>query len=205
MAATTDVSICSQALLLLGADPIQSFEDGTDEANAAAELYPTVKAMVLSKGKWRFTITKKRLSRLSTAPLTKWQYQYQLPSARLVDGPIKVFDSDADNARPITHYEIAGVVLYSDEEAIYVDYQTAVDESGWPPYFIHLMVIAMAAHLAGPVTESDSTGKRYWDMAFGTPQERGMGGLLGDALTQNAQESPPSSIPSDEFILVRSQ
>ena len=36
----TSLSICSDALLMLGASPISSFTEGTDEANVCNSLYP---------------------------------------------------------------------------------------------------------------------------------------------------------------------
>ena len=39
----TDISICSDALILLGAAPISSFADGTDIAQACERLYPDLR------------------------------------------------------------------------------------------------------------------------------------------------------------------
>lgn len=203
--ATTDVDICARALILLGADPIQSFDDETDEASTCGNLYGTVKEFVLSKYPWRFTVEKRQLARESASPQTRWKYQFKLPSDRLQDGPIAVYNDDGEGARPIANYEIAGTVLYADDTKIYIDYQTKVDEGGWPPYFVHLMVHAVAAHLANAITDQTTTTKFYMQMTFGTPEQQWMGGLMASAMSQNALESPPKNIDSGEFIRARSQ
>ena len=51
----TDVSICSQALLLLGANQITSFADGTAPSSICSVLYPRVKAQTLGMYPWSFT------------------------------------------------------------------------------------------------------------------------------------------------------
>ena len=42
-AGDTSLSICSDALLMLGARPISSFSEGTDESNICDRLYPNSK------------------------------------------------------------------------------------------------------------------------------------------------------------------
>jgi hypothetical protein len=82
-AGDTGVSICSDALILLGAKPISSFNDGTDESNTCDRLYPDVRDMTLSMYPWSFSYKKAALSQLITTPATEWRYEYQLPGDRL--------------------------------------------------------------------------------------------------------------------------
>ena len=76
----TDVSICSQSLLLLGANQITSFADGTAPSSVCSVLYPRVKSQTLGMYPWSFTLTKQQLGRLTTAPTNVYLYAYQLPS-----------------------------------------------------------------------------------------------------------------------------
>jgi hypothetical protein len=46
-AGDTSLSICSDALIMLGARPISSFNDGTDEATVADRLYHDVRDQIL--------------------------------------------------------------------------------------------------------------------------------------------------------------
>ena len=78
-AGDTPVSICADALILLGASPISSFNDGTDEANSCDRLYPDIRDMALSMYPWSFAYKKVKLARLITTPVSEWAYEYQLP------------------------------------------------------------------------------------------------------------------------------
>jgi hypothetical protein len=80
----TDIKICSDALLMLGANPISSFTEGTDESNICDRLYPDIKIRTLTMYDWSFSFKKTQLARLVTTPTNEYKYEYQLPSgARL--------------------------------------------------------------------------------------------------------------------------
>ena len=76
----TDVSLCSKALLKIGAQTITSFEDGTAESEVSANLYPLVRDSLLSSYPWSFAIAQKRLGRLDLTPVADFKYAFQLPS-----------------------------------------------------------------------------------------------------------------------------
>lgn len=57
-AGDTQVSIANQALLLLGADTIASFSNGTAVGNALDIIYPKVKTTTLGMYPWTFTLKK---------------------------------------------------------------------------------------------------------------------------------------------------
>ena len=42
----TDIGLCSQALLKIGAATISSFEDSSSEAEVAANLYPLLLSLI---------------------------------------------------------------------------------------------------------------------------------------------------------------
>ena len=48
-AGDTDLSICSDALILLGASPLSSFTEGTDAAQVCDRLYPDFRDSMLSR------------------------------------------------------------------------------------------------------------------------------------------------------------
>ena len=54
----TNITICNQALNLLGADTISSFTDTTnDAATVCNNIYETVKKQTLSMYPWSFALT----------------------------------------------------------------------------------------------------------------------------------------------------
>jgi hypothetical protein len=120
-AGDTGVSICSDALILLGAKPISSFNDGTDEANSCDRLYPDVRDMMLMMYPWSFAYKKVQLAKLITTPNSEWTYEYQLPGDRL-GNPRAVFRTNQINERPTKSWEIIGDKLMTNEEEIFVDY-----------------------------------------------------------------------------------
>ena len=79
-AGDTDVTICNKALLLLGAEAITSFSDGSPAAQACDTIYKEVKNSTLGMYRWSFTIAKTQLAQDTATPNSEWRYQYRLPN-----------------------------------------------------------------------------------------------------------------------------
>lgn len=141
---TTSIDICSRALVMIGANPITSFEEGTTESRVAVTLYETTARDQLSRYRWRFAVGQVQLSRLTETPLAKWDAAYQLPATCLQPTTLLVADQPLDFDR----YEDMLFCNASDSEPVYLDGIYRVDEQFWPPYFIALMELAMASHFA---------------------------------------------------------
>lgn len=201
--AVTDVSICSEALLRLGDATIASFTDGTDRATLCANIYPTRKDAILSSYDWRFTVTKEQLAIETTDPINEWANAFKLPSARIIDGPIAVFNSTQVGAGTITGFEIFGDQLFTNEAVIVVDYQTIVDESKWPKYFVEFMTKVLMVELAFPITDQANLREGLFKEVFGLPNEAGMGGMFAAARARNSRESPP--VPIRDFTLINAR
>ena len=77
------LTVCSDALLLLGAKPISSFNEGTDAANVCDRIYPTLRDSTMQAYPWSFTFKKVQLARTINTPVNQYRYEYQLPSDRL--------------------------------------------------------------------------------------------------------------------------
>lgn len=199
--AVTDVSLCSNALLRLGAKAISSFTDGTPRATLCSGIYPTVKNDILSRYDWNFTKTKAQLSRLTEAPLNVWSYKFTLPGDRLTDGPMAVYNSSAVGALPIKDFEIFSDGLYADDTEIYIDYtKDSTSESNWPVYFQNFVIAALMAELAYPITDQANLAKLLDEKAWGTVAEGRSGGLFAATKARNAKEDPP--IVFQDFTLV---
>ena len=201
-AGDTSVAICSDALILLGAKPISSFNDGTDEANSCDRLYPDVRDMTLSMYPWSFAYKKVKLSKLITTPTTEWRYEYQMPGDRL-GNPRAVFETSNAYARPVKLWEIQGDKLLTNYEEVYIDYPYQTPEYAMPQYFVQLLKYMMAWHLAYPITEQE-TKTGYWQgVAIGAPSENGRGGYFRQAMNIDAQGQPPQIIEDYELVAVR--
>ncbi|HYZ32347.1 MAG TPA: hypothetical protein VE684_08710, partial [Crenalkalicoccus sp.] len=73
----TALALCSRALLKIGAQPIASLDEGTAEAEVAANLYPAVRDALLSAHPWSFATGQETLPRLAARPVADFAYAYQ--------------------------------------------------------------------------------------------------------------------------------
>lgn len=198
----TGVSICADALILLGAEPISSFNDGTDESNSCDRLYPDTRDSTLVMYPWSFNTKKVQLARLLTAPNSVWKYAYQLPGDRLAN-PRAVYESANPGASVQKDWEIQGDQLLTNLESVFIDYQYSAGEFAWPQYFVQLMKYMMAWHLAEPITEQQDKSLRWERKAVGDPSENGRGGFFRTATQIDAQGQPTRAIEDYTLIAVR--
>ena len=75
----TKLSICSEALIMLGAAPLSSFATGTDEAQVADRLYDDIRDTILMQYPFSWSVKKVKLARLANTPINEWKYNYALP------------------------------------------------------------------------------------------------------------------------------
>ena len=199
----TDVSICSDALVMLGASVISSLSEGTPAATACSRLYPDIRDGLISAYAWSWSVQKVQLSRLSTAPTNEWRYAYQLPS-NMLSGALAVFDSGSANARPINYgWEIYGSKLTTNMEIVYIDYQATVSEAAMPPYFVRLLKTALAGEIAMPITDQASKSEYYRAVAFGSMGENNRGGLFREAVNIDSLGQLSKTIEDFSLINVR--
>lgn len=196
------LSICSDALQMLGAKAISSFTEGTDEANVADSLYQDVKKQALLIYPWSFVYKKIALSQLLTAPTTEYKYQYQLPGDRI--GPPRSVTTSANvGANTIRDYRIFGDKLLTNETSIYIDYPYDVQEYEMPVYFVQLMKYMMAWHLAMPITDQVEKAQYWQGVASGSPDQNGRGGYTRIAMNMDGAGQPNFVIEDFPLIAVR--
>lgn len=198
----TSLSICSDALLMLGANPISSFTEGTDEANICNSLYPDIKNKTLATYPWSFSFKKVKLARLITTPTTEYKYQYALPSD-MIGTPRAIFTSNQAGAYPQRNYRLMGGKLLTDYEEVYVDYQYAVEEYEMPHYFVQNMKYQLTWHLAMPITDQIEKTDYWRTVAQGTPGENGRGGYMRQAMNIDGQGQPTNALQDFPLINVR--
>lgn len=200
----TDLSICSDALILLGASPISSFTEGSDAAQACDRLYPDLRDTMLSTYVWSWTLKKSQISRLSTNPINEWEYAYQLPGDML-SGVLAVFETNGTNERSKRYgWEIYGDQLYTNMETAFIDYQASISETKMPNYFVRLLRTALASELAIVVTDQATKADYFKAQAFGSPNENGRGGLMREAMNIDARGQSTQIVEDYSLIEVRS-
>ena len=188
-AGDTGISICSDALLMLGAKAITSFNDGTDESSVCDRLYPDIRDSALVMYPWTFNTKKTQLAQLLTTPSSVWKYQYSLPGDKLAN-PRAVYDSAQPGAPVRKDWEIQGDALLTNMTAVYIDYQYSVAEFAMPQYFVQLLKYMMAWHLAMPITEQTDRAQYWQGVAVGVVNENGRGGYFRTATQVDGQHNP---------------
>jgi len=195
----TDVSICNKALLLLGANTITSFSDGSTQATACSTLYPDVKRTTMGMYPWSFTIAKATLTRQTATPNNESTYQFTLPNDMLNGVPRAVRTTTTAGAPIYKNWEInqasdGTTVLMTESLTINIDYQKAVGETLMPHYFVNLLGYQMAWHLAEAITDQ-TTKSQYWkEVALGTIAENLRGGFFRQACNIDAGGQTPSVV-----------
>jgi len=198
----TDIKICSDALLMLGANPISSFTEGTDEANICDRIYPDIKIKTLASYPWSFSFKKVQLARLVTTPTTEYKYEYQLPSD-IIGTPNALYDADEVGAPRRREYRLLGDKILTDYEEVYIDYQYNAPEYALPHYFVQLLKYQLAWHLAMPITDQADRAEYWKTVAEGTPGENGRGGYMRQAMNIDGQGKPTNAIQDFSLINVR--
>lgn len=196
--------IASQALARLGEPSIGSFEEDSDTAEKVNRLYEPTILSLLSAYHWTFAMTRKVLSvDAAGTPLNEWQRGFLMPPLRTdrVGKPIMVFNSTVPGAQPFFHYEMQDRWILSNETVCVIEYIQRKSESLWPGYFEELAVEALAARLAMPITENQTKAEYHERIAFGTPSERRMGGLMGAAMSADATGNPTRGLMDDNDIM----
>lgn len=176
----TAIDLCSRALLLIGANAIQSFEDGTRESNVCSSIYETVRDTLLTNRDWLFSIHQQELARLNIEPLHDWKYVYAFPKdvlrIRKVVGS-KSFDILADG-------------IYSNDPKLSVDCQKTVDAADMPAYFQSALISELCAKLSISLLGDENKFKLFSQLA-----QRD----LVNARLVDSQNAPNKGFEEDSF------
>lgn len=150
LAHITDIGYCARALVLLGAEPISSFDEGTAEATVAGHLYPAARDALLAAHPWNFATTRRTLAQLATVPVADFDLAYTLPGDLL-----RVLSVGEDGrGRGTLDYRIIGNTLETDAIGpVVLTYVARVDEAGFPPFFQTALVARLAAEFCIPITD----------------------------------------------------
>lgn len=199
----TKLSICSDALIMLGASPLSSFSEGTDSAQITDRLYDDIRDSTLGMYPWSFSFKKVQLNRTNVTPVNEFKYEYQLPGDR-INNVRAVFTSGTSGAKPIQYgWEIMADKLLSSEESIYIDYQYPTPEGEMPTYFVQLLKYMVAWNIAETVTDQITKSDYFRGLAIGSPSENMRGGFFRVAASIDGQNKQVEAIEDFSLISVR--
>ncbi len=158
--AASDIALCSRALIKIGANSLSSFDDGTVEAEIAANLYPAARDALLSAHPWSFATAQIMLPRLTAEPIADYAFAFQLP----VDFLRALSAGSAGRGRGAA-YRIAESRLHADSEDVTLTYVFRPPESAFPPFFDQTLIARLAAEFALPLTESAARAEVLFKLA----------------------------------------
>ncbi len=162
--ASTKVDICARALIMIGAQPISSFSDGSTEALVASNIYENIVESTLSRHRWTFATEQQQLSLLTATPTGRYEYAYQLPTSPdlLQLNTLTVADVPIQYARYGDKIFLNG---YGSSSAVIADYVFRQDESQFPAYFQLCLEYQLASIFAGSVARDAAMIKQFSDLA----------------------------------------
>ena len=184
--ALSALALCSRALLKIGAQPIASLEEGTAEAEVAANLYPGTRDALLSCHPRSFATGQMELNRLVATPVADLANAFQLPGDLL-----RVISAGSGRGRGVV-YRIQEGRLHADPEQLVLTYVFRPAESAFPPFFAAALVARLAAEFCLPLTENTARAEMLHRLAEGE---------LRQARLADSQQATPRSI--DDFPLLR--
>jgi hypothetical protein len=146
----TSVSICSNALLMLGAKPISDFDENLDRARLASNLYESARDQVLRSHPWNCATKRVILAPMVDAPAFGYAYQFPLPGDWLRNQAV------TDNQVNID-FKAEGRTILADVPALYLRYTFRnEDASTYDAMLIDALTLFMASRMAYPITQSTS-------------------------------------------------
>lgn len=182
----SSIDIASNALLLIGDNPISSFDDPGAGAEVAANLYAETKKKLLSEHPWSFALKSQRLNRLSQTPdiLTGYQHAFQLPTDL-----IRIWSVQSHS-----NYILEGNLLLSNSTELLCTYIYDVAEVNLPPHVVKALEYLLASEFAVPVTEDTKKADFY---------EKKATKAINKAMAIDSQNKPQISIIDSPLINAR--
>ena len=143
---STAVSICSNALRLIGADSITLLSESTDRARLCNAFYAPTRDSCLREHPWNFSIVRDTLSPEVSGPESQYTYQYVLPTDPYCLRVLRVNDDDAEN------WVVEGRKLLTNEGTCVLKYISQVDDpADFDPVFTEALEYRLASKLAYPL------------------------------------------------------
>ncbi|WP_338576302.1 hypothetical protein V6L78_13160 [Pseudomonas canadensis] len=190
MTMATGVSICSNALLMLGSQTINDFEDqqNLDRAKLCANLYPTVRDDLLRSHPWNCCIKRAVLAPDAVAPLFGYDHSFELPAdfSRVLE---------VGSSGQQIDYLVEGRSIQANTTVLELRYVFRNEvENTWDAHLVALATQAMCAALAYPVTQS--TAKQ-------AGEEQKLELMLRRARAVDGQEDPPQTLGDERLYAAR--
>ena len=189
-AANSAIDIASRALVLIGAEPITSFDSGSNEAVVASNMYEDVIRASLSSARWRFATEQAVLNQLSDTPTGRFAIAHQLPADTIIVHTITVNDNLVD-------FTVYGDKVFSQQtssDTLIADFTFRANENTFPSYFTLAVEYSLASIFATSIARDD----RLMNMIETKAQQ-----LMAKAKNLDAQQQTTRRLSTRRFITDR--
>lgn len=182
------MQVCSNALLLLGAQTINSFDDESDRATLVSNLWPNALEAILRSHPWNCAVKRLSIAPDATAPAFDFAYQFTLPGDCL--RVLSVGEKGAE-----VEYTLEGRKVLADESELLLRYVFRNENiPSWDALLVQASEAYMAMTLAYPITKSASMFGAMTDL---------WNLKLRQARSIDGMENPPEQLGDFPFLNVR--
>lgn len=184
----TEVSICSNALLMLGAQPISDLSENSDRARLASNLFQPVRDYVLRRHPWNCAIKRVKLAPDVTTPVFDWAFQFTLPNDFMRALSVGEYGREAE-------YAIESGKLMCDENPARLRYVWRnTNPATWDDMLVWGLTMSMKAVFAYPITQSTSLEQLVEDA---------LKDVLKQARAVDGQDGTPETVGDTPLIASR--
>lgn len=181
------IKIASDALVLIGASPLQSFDDDTVEAMAVNAVYDNTYESMLSEINWSFAKDVLQLKQLTNKPDYGYKYCY-----RIAGEVIKVINL---NNKMNSDYKLRNRrEIHTNEQLSTITALVKIPEEELPSDFVLALKFNLAALLAPIVTDNTTASDRFMNMAKVQ---------MGKARVRDAQQQPANYLQQSTLVNMR--
>ncbi len=187
MSIISDVAICNNALLRIGASTITDLTEGSDSANILNQIYVPTRDALLRKHFWNFATKRVALSASVTAPAFEWNYSYDVPSDFIRIN--RLYNSSSA-------FKLEGSAILTNQAAplnlVYIARIT--DPTQFDPIFIDALTLILAIKIG-----SRTSGDGFNPASLYQELEQ----TMRSAQMIDAQEDTPQDLVIDTFTEAR--
>jgi hypothetical protein len=154
---TTDIKICSDASVLIGAAPIQSFDEGTAESITASAIYEDTYENLLRYRPWTFAREYFYPNKINKTPNTGYKYAYLIPNT-----VVSIMDIAEGKGGRQDQFKLVGKnELHTDVVNPRVYALIKPKEGDLPADFVLALKYAIASEMSVPITDNTTKAQFY--------------------------------------------
>jgi hypothetical protein len=150
-------------MVLVGLEPLTAFTDQTDEALVMNTIYEDIVQDCLGQNNWNFALGQKTLSRLTDAPVDRWDAAYSLPT----NPPVMQVQTVTIDDQPQRYdiYENKIFINAEVDDVVVLNYVFRPETRFFPPTFTLWLIYRLTSVLALSVTRKGDVADSYTRLA----------------------------------------